>query len=147
MRHGQSRTPVPTILDYPNILMRTLVMPSLFYVIFAEELPPRAFYSLISDRYASGVCFSTYALTMANSSSLAGTSKSRKVFSATDSPVSTLNQSRPKAYLPMPQSRGRCRGGFFQCQAWLKPASFRRKELRRLNPLLLKRRKRCRERR
>ena len=23
MCHGQSRTPVPTILDYPNILMRT----------------------------------------------------------------------------------------------------------------------------
>ena len=33
MCHGQSRTPVPTVFDYPNILMETLVMPWIFSLI------------------------------------------------------------------------------------------------------------------
>ena len=37
MCRGQSRTPVPTILGYPNILMRTSLNDVSFFVLIAED--------------------------------------------------------------------------------------------------------------
>ena len=40
---GQSRTPVPTILDYPNILMRTLVTRPLFDILIFPSARTRKY--------------------------------------------------------------------------------------------------------